>query len=490
VAPLFSITIPVYNTEKYLHKAIDSVLTQKFSDFELIIIDDGSTDGCASIIDAYAEKDSRIRAFHRPNGGAYSAMQMGIDLSVGKYVMFIMSDDYMDGKALETVAAQVEEYEYDMVLVNVAVHICDEEQRITMENRFYCTMNESFQLKNKNEVEKMWPSFINWGLTQNMVNAYKTSIIQKFPLVQKYYAADYLLNIHIADAVNSVSYHPAILSHHFQYAVEDTERNISVGKYYDYQQTMLNELYIGYKALFEKWGVLDKNVWLMLAQKRLSDFEYKQLPDIFAWNNPNTALQNVTEVLSYFDDVAAETSALTGRWENIEKAMLNVCSIEMQKIKGLSSKINNIDNKLIQMLYEAKSSKGSVNKKTKVMLDALFDFNNPYRVGLSLYKEFCSNIPKLRNSDTLKYLLAEEKARTLVLAREYDLSEAELSQLFTIPVSTPEKYHLLALNYYNKGNVDEAIDTMNKGLEEFPGSKSLNNLSAMIQSSNIQSEES
>ena len=81
---LFSVIVPIYKVEKYLHRCVDSVLAQSFSDFELILVDDGSPDGCPAICDAYAEKDARVRVIHKENGGLVSARQAGmIPVSVG-----------------------------------------------------------------------------------------------------------------------------------------------------------------------------------------------------------------------------------------------------------------------------------------------------------------------------------------------------------------------------------------------------------------------
>ena len=73
-----SIVVPVYNVEKYLHRCIDSILAQSFKDFELLIINDGSTDNSGAICDEYAEKDQRIRLFHKANGGVNSARALSI----------------------------------------------------------------------------------------------------------------------------------------------------------------------------------------------------------------------------------------------------------------------------------------------------------------------------------------------------------------------------------------------------------------------------
>ena len=90
---IVSIIVPVYNTDKYLSPCIESILGQIFSDFELLLINDGSTDNSGKICDEYAEKDSRIRVFHKENGGVSSARNIGLDNAKGEWVYFVDSDD-------------------------------------------------------------------------------------------------------------------------------------------------------------------------------------------------------------------------------------------------------------------------------------------------------------------------------------------------------------------------------------------------------------
>lgn len=98
---LVSVIVPVYKVEKYLSICIESILNQTFKDFELILVDDGSPDNCGKICDFYALKDSRIRTFHKENGGLSDARNFGIDVACGEYVTFIDSDDFVDSKYLE-----------------------------------------------------------------------------------------------------------------------------------------------------------------------------------------------------------------------------------------------------------------------------------------------------------------------------------------------------------------------------------------------------
>ena len=96
-----SIIIPVYNTEKYLHRCVDSVLQQNMSDYELILVDDGSTDGSGKICDEYKEKDSRVKVIHTQNQGVSKARNTGLELSSGEYIGFVDADDYIDADMYE-----------------------------------------------------------------------------------------------------------------------------------------------------------------------------------------------------------------------------------------------------------------------------------------------------------------------------------------------------------------------------------------------------
>ncbi len=91
--PLISLVIPVYNVEKYLDKCMESVLAQTYDNFEVILVDDGSTDNSGKMCDEYAEKDSRIIVYHKPNGGLSDARNFGVVRARGEYIAFVDSDD-------------------------------------------------------------------------------------------------------------------------------------------------------------------------------------------------------------------------------------------------------------------------------------------------------------------------------------------------------------------------------------------------------------
>lgn len=108
-----SVIVPVYKAESYLHKCIDSILSQTFTNFEVLLIDDGSPDFSGKICDTYKAKDDRVRVFHKENGGASSARNIGLDNAVGEWVCFVDSDDWIEHHCFETVYKCVMEDQLD-----------------------------------------------------------------------------------------------------------------------------------------------------------------------------------------------------------------------------------------------------------------------------------------------------------------------------------------------------------------------------------------
>lgn len=104
---MISIIAPVYNVEKYICRCIDSIIGQTYSDWELILVDDGSPDKSGEICDKYASKDSRIKVFHKNNGGVSTARNKGIAHASGDYITFIDTDDWFEGNCLEKCANEI-----------------------------------------------------------------------------------------------------------------------------------------------------------------------------------------------------------------------------------------------------------------------------------------------------------------------------------------------------------------------------------------------
>lgn len=137
---MISVVIPVYNVEKYLNECIESVLNQTYKDYEIILVDDGSTDSSGHICDDYMTADSRVRVFHQKNGGLSAARNTGLNEAKGEYIYFLDSDDYIENHTLEyLVEASVKE-NADVVFFDGDVFFdgCEDDQSVLGYSRREC----------------------------------------------------------------------------------------------------------------------------------------------------------------------------------------------------------------------------------------------------------------------------------------------------------------------------------------------------------------
>lgn len=132
--PKVSVIVPVYNTEKYLHRCVDSILAQTFTDFELLLVNDGSTDGSGAICDEYAQKNSRVRVFHKENGGVSSARNLGMDKAQGEWITFVDSDDWLDVDFLSSLAMKTSDTDFVLELSDYNDISIEEKATIFNEN--------------------------------------------------------------------------------------------------------------------------------------------------------------------------------------------------------------------------------------------------------------------------------------------------------------------------------------------------------------------
>lgn len=117
--PKVSIVVPVYNTEKYLRRCMNSIINQTLKDIEIIIVDDGSKEVCAALCDEISKTDSRIKVIHKENGGLGFARNSGIEAATGEYIGFVDSDDYIDPTMCETLYNAAKKYNADLCLSGI-----------------------------------------------------------------------------------------------------------------------------------------------------------------------------------------------------------------------------------------------------------------------------------------------------------------------------------------------------------------------------------
>ena len=125
--PKISIIVPVYKVEDLLDKCVNSILKQTFTDFEVLLVDDGSPDRCGKMCDEYAAKDHRIRVIHRANGGLSAARNTGLDAAKGEYIGFVDSDDYIDERMYEKLYGDITQYDADVACCGIVEKFSDGE---------------------------------------------------------------------------------------------------------------------------------------------------------------------------------------------------------------------------------------------------------------------------------------------------------------------------------------------------------------------------
>ena len=133
---LISVIVPVYNNKTFLSKCVDSILCQTYENIELILIDDGSTDGSFKICDQYLKKDKRLKVFHTKNNGVSSSRNYGLEKVKGKYVTFVDSDDYIDHKAIEEMYDIATKRKLDLLFCDAEIIQEYKETKVTPLRRF------------------------------------------------------------------------------------------------------------------------------------------------------------------------------------------------------------------------------------------------------------------------------------------------------------------------------------------------------------------
>ena len=116
--PMVSVIVPVYNAEQTLRRCVTSILEQQYTDLELLLVDDGSTDASGAICDEFAAQDARVRAIHQPNAGVSAARNHALDQARGVYLQFLDSDDWITPDATRSLVRAAEAHHCDLVIAD------------------------------------------------------------------------------------------------------------------------------------------------------------------------------------------------------------------------------------------------------------------------------------------------------------------------------------------------------------------------------------
>ena len=201
--PIISVVVPVYKVEPYLDTCVSSILAQTFSDFELILVNDGSPDRCPQMCEAWAEKDKRIKVIHKENGGLADARNCGVRAASGQYIAFVDSDDWVSPELLSTLYEGMQHGNYDITQCNF--------RRVYEDGSVYPFFFQEAVFDREYIRKQLMPDMLNDRLTQissaRWNKLYKSKIVKNsidLCDVSIAMAEDYLLNFACLGLCNSI----------------------------------------------------------------------------------------------------------------------------------------------------------------------------------------------------------------------------------------------------------------------------------------------
>lgn len=239
--PLVTIIVPVYNAEAKLRKCVDSILQQRYKHYELLLVNDGSKDTSGSICDEYAKKESRVKVFHKENGGVSSARNFGLINATGSWICFIDSDDFIEEDYLESFSLNKDETTELMVsgyTIDNKVNNLEYKKEISFFDD-YSFNNTVFRLNKEKFLSRIWGMLLD----NNVIKSNKLQFNEKFRFGEDtLFLWSYLLNVNTICLIRSTGYH---------YIKYDSETLASIFNTY-VSLTEVNEEIFKLKKSFER----------------------------------------------------------------------------------------------------------------------------------------------------------------------------------------------------------------------------------------------
>lgn len=385
---MFSIIMSVYNNERYFPLAVQSVLSQEFKDWELIIIDDGSTDKTPHIADLIAKEDRRVRVVHQKNQWIFASLNNGIQIAKGDYIYVINSDDRLRTGSLKNMADKVTCFNPDVIWTKVLSHKCDENQNIIEYDcsNFDEKIQQDMFFQNADEFRDNWIFLNKSYLTSNQINLYKRSLVKKYKFRNDFYGSDKLFNISIAPEVTSAFVLKEATYDHFNY--KSDEMNVSIGKYYGYEHEMFNLFYNENRKLLINWGRLDNESLHYLASTRLRDLSVQ----LRSFNNKGCLLsleEKLEKIFtSFLDKDIYEFAEESRRIEELEARVLSgMRELFIREELSPQSDLYFLY-ELIDLLLSYEKDKEDYTKIKKAIYHPL----NKYHIGQSFYKKLIGDV--------------------------------------------------------------------------------------------------
>ena len=242
MSELVSVIVPIYKTEKYLKKCINSIIAQTYEKLEILLIDDGSPDKCGDICDEYSKADTRIKSIHKKNGGLSDARNVGIDLATGKYIMFCDSDDWIERDIISIAVSEMEKTDIQLLVWGFSADFVDSEENVKSSRT--CLTNQFINTMAMNAIDNETVGLLGYAWNKLYI---RDLIINSQIYFEKGTSLieDVLFNAQVIKKCNALSIIGIVGTHYIQ------RDRISLGKsYYPNYSEMV------YRAIKEKEGML------------------------------------------------------------------------------------------------------------------------------------------------------------------------------------------------------------------------------------------
>ncbi len=375
---LVSVIVPIYKVEKYLEKCINSIISQTYKNIEIILVDDGSPDNCGKICDNYAKKDKRIKTFHKKNGGLSDARNYGLKKSIGEYILFVDSDDWIDPEMVEILVNSLEKNNTDISICGIKL--------IKNNDVEYLKWFKEDTILQKEEALKMLLE--NKVITNHAWNKlYRKEIIEKtpFPKGKLYEDARIMHNVFLN--CNSVSITKEYL---YNYLIRDTsisgvnkiENNLDyidafIKRYEDMKDISQEYKEICYYQICNIIGIVFTNY-------------------VFTEEDKNIYKEKLESYMTYIKKGSKSIKKYADKKEKLRILFVKIFKYNAAKIKvALKENYKNINptfkNKIKSIIKCEKIPLNSSTKKVYVFLSA--DYGNFGDIAITYaQKEYLSSI--------------------------------------------------------------------------------------------------
>lgn len=278
---MISIIVPVYNVEKYLDECIQSIVSQSYTDWECILIDDGSTDNSGLLCDKWAKQDNRIKVIHQENQGVSAARNQGIDNSKGEFITFIDSDDWVESEYLQTLFQPTLKQPTDLIVTGIIQDYSNYNSTIYQFNH-----SLTFELTSSNITHfvELNQKYLLYGPTSNL---YRSDFVRQYQIRfcnNTSYGEDLLFNYQYLEHVRSIT---CVNQSHYHYRIigfgtlSSTFRANQFDT--DYEQWKVLQSFYQRKSLWNQeaknylynrlWGILYDSIFLF-SQLRNTNYSY------------------------------------------------------------------------------------------------------------------------------------------------------------------------------------------------------------------------